>query len=103
MERLIENDGYVQFIIEYDGIRHETQIGFTVHEVVSWNPKTKEPVDFIPYVNGSIKWDGCSTVNFSDHLHLCGKRAFEKHKQVMDVIWNVCTSKIECFNAKEAE
>lgn len=39
------------------------------------------------YVQGIIKWDGCSHVDFPDQLHLCGRRSWQSHVDVMKHLW----------------
>ena len=45
------------------------------------------------YVEGSVKWDGCSHVSFGDengYLHLCGRADFDKLAEVLTTIHERC-------------
>ena len=45
------------------------------------------------YVDGFVKWDGCSHVRFGDEnaqLHVCGKSAFDKLATVLAAIYERC-------------
>lgn len=40
------------------------------------------------YVSGSIKWDGCATVDFGEgSSHMCGRGAWQAHVELMARIW----------------
>jgi hypothetical protein len=57
--------------------------------------------DYSHYLKGYIKADGCSHLWFGDengYLHFYGRSDFEKHKNVLDAIWDICTKKIERWN-----
>jgi hypothetical protein len=36
-----------------------------------------------PYLTAFIKWDGCSTFNFQESLHLCGRWGYNVHCQLI--------------------
>lgn len=98
MEELIKEGDYVNYLIEFEEGDFETSATFNVLEATAWNPDNKEVSDTRHYLRGHIKWDGCSHIWFGDedgYLHLCGKTHFERHKKVMDAIWNVCAEKIK--------
>lgn len=45
------------------------------------------------YIEGTVKWDGCSHFNFGDgtgYLHLCGGAHIEQLGQVCNVIYERC-------------
>ncbi len=88
-------DGMPQFTIEYNA--HENYIEFTVNEVVSWYEENVICEEEL-YLNGSIKWDGCSNINFEDGLHLCGKYYWDMHCKMMNELWIFATDKIEHFD-----
>jgi len=72
----VVNEASVDFIVyEYDGNHTDIDNGYEV------------------YLKGTIKWDGCSHINFGDegYIHLCGKYWFDKHIEVMKAVWNICT------------
>lgn len=101
MEILIEENGYVNYLIEFEEGDYEASVRFSVFEVSSWKGDNNEPLDSELYLKGFIKWDGCSHIWFGDengYLHLCGKTYFEQHKRVMDAIWNVCSKKIKLWD-----
>lgn len=52
----------------------------------SWEHVT-DPAAAEVYVQGIIKWDGCSNVDFPDPLHLCGRRCWQSHVDVMKHLW----------------
>ncbi len=97
MEALITEDNQVLYLIEYEGDNFDYGVNFNVYEASGWDIDTNEVVDTEHYLKGFIKWDGCSHIWFGDengYLHICGKSYFERHKQVMDAIWDVCSKKI---------
>lgn len=65
IETLIEEDGYIYFTIEWEGDNFENSAIFSVSRVVSWTME-KQPLDTEPYLDGYVKWDGCS-----NGLRLC--------------------------------
>jgi hypothetical protein len=98
METLIKEDDTVLFLIEFEG-DFESSATFNVFEVLCWDGETNEVTGTEKYLHGYIKWDGCSHVWFGKednpgYLHLCGKGFFERHKQVMDAIWDICSKRI---------
>lgn len=103
-ETLIESNGYVYFTIEWEGDDFEYSANFTVHKVASWTME-KEICDTEPYLEGLVKWDGCSHITFAEdgYMHLCGKVAFDWHVAVMSGIWKKCSEKIVKFNHEVAE
>lgn len=57
------------------------------------------------YLEGMIKWDGCSHFYFGKeegYIHLCGKSHFEKHKKILDTIWDMCSKRIKNFDNEVA-
>lgn len=45
------------------------------------------------YIDGMVKWDGCSHYNFGDengYLHLCGAADIEKLGNVVETIYERC-------------
>jgi len=98
MEVLIKEGDCVTFLIEFEDGDFEASATFNVFEVSSWNAENNEVLDTEHYLKGYIKWDGCSHIWFGDedgYLHLCGKTCFEKHIQVINAIWDVCSKKIK--------
>lgn len=108
METLLQNDHGIDFLIDFEEQDFEISATFSVYEVTSWDGETGEPVDKERYLKGYIKWDGCSHIWFGEeegqgYIHLCGKRYFDRHKEVMDAIWEMCSKKIKGFDPVAAE
>ena len=60
------------------------------------------------YIRGTIKWDGCSHVNFGDkgddgYLHLCGKQYWVLHNKLMEHIYDVATKNMKNYDKDVAE
>lgn len=92
MQHLLDDDNlYLVYFPEQD---FQSAADFVIYEVQEWDDDT--PIKAEIYLSGRIKWDGCSNLEFGDGgaIHLCGKYWFEKHKRVMDAIWNLCSKKI---------
>lgn len=97
MEILIEEEGRIEYLIKFEDEASETSVTFKVYEVVSWDTDNHEVVETEHYLKGYIKWDGCSHIWFGDedgYLHFSGRDSFEKHKQVMDAIWEICSKRM---------
>lgn len=59
------------------------------------NPQEQvtDPHDAEHYIAGSVKWDGCSHLNFGDtrgYLHLCGRDHFKKLADTLTTIYHRC-------------
>ena len=96
-EVLLEQNGVIEFLIEFEEGDYEVSVQFKVFEVTSWSTNEKV-IDTEKYLEGYIKWDGCSHIWFGDedkYIHLCGVGAWKNHNQVMDAIWEVCSKKIK--------
>lgn len=53
----------------------------------------EDPLAAARYVSGSVKWDGCSHVNFGDdqgYLHVCGREGFDKLANILAQIYERC-------------
>lgn len=102
METLIKDGDFIEFLIEFEDGDFELSANFNVFEVCSWSADTNEVSETELYLKGYVKWDGCSHFWFGEsdgYLHLCGKRYFEKHKEVMDKIWDICSKKIKKWDS----
>lgn len=49
------------------------------------------------YLTGMVKWDGCSHFYFGGkekdgYIHLCGKNSVEKHRKIIETIYQKCGS-----------
>lgn len=87
---------------------HEAHVDFFAYEVLGvsesgqkwyWrkgaedsSDNTDSIADAEHYVKGSVKWDGCSHLNFGDegYLHLCGRADFDKLTEALPVIYERC-------------
>lgn len=104
METLLENEGCVQFLIEWTNVT-DYIADFNVWEVVSYcGENFKEIAETELYLKGSVKWDGCSHFWFGNegYMHLCGKNCWERHVQVMNTLWEVVSKKIVKFDFEVA-
>lgn len=93
------------FLIEWNKIE-DHYADFIIHEINSWE-MDNTPSDFEKYLNGSIKWDGCSHIWFGGedkdgYLHLCGKHYFDKHCNLLQAIWDICSKRIKSFDHEVA-
>lgn len=58
------------------------------------------------FIDGAIKWDGCSHLNFGDgdgYLHLCGAHAFRDLTQILVATFKLAAEKIPKFDASTAD
>ena len=108
---LTDDEGYVQFYISVDDdVEH--YMSFKLYEVETWEcDEAKTPAEMEVYLHGTIKWDGCSHVWFGDtddkdnangYLHLCGKRYWERHCQVMMLVYKMAEETIKNYDAEIA-
>lgn len=101
---LLSNDGFCEFQIKLFG-DFEYAMEFEVYEVVSWEADdSNTPCDTELYIKGTIKWDGCSHLNFGDegYLHLCGKSYFVKHCKVITALYELAEKTIKQYDADVA-
>lgn len=99
METLLKKEELILFLIKFEEQNFEGSASFDVYEVTSWK-ENNEVCDTELYLDGFIKWDGCSEISFGNGLpiHFCGKKHFERHKMVLDAIWDICSKKIKYWN-----
>jgi len=105
-EILIKEGEYINFTIEFEeGQDFEYSATCKVYETISWVNDPPEVSEDEEYLSAYIKWDGCSHIHFKEegYLHLCGKSYFESHIQVMNKVWELCTTKIKHFDKDLAE
>lgn len=61
------------------------------------------------YVDGSVKWDGCSHLNFGDgednpgYLHLCGARCFRNLNAILREVFLIAAREVPRFDAHVAD
>lgn len=105
METLIKEKDYIKYLIITEPDKYSS-LEFTVWQVNSWNEENKPCMeDNEIFIRGSIKWDGCSNINFGDadgYLHLCGNKYFKDMKNVLDAVWKKAEQEIETFNKEIA-
>jgi hypothetical protein len=74
---------------------YDAAVEADIYEVISWdyqyNPSDKEL-----YGELFLKWDGCSTLNFSS-LHLCGKEDWKLHIALMEWLYKTLSKEIPLF------
>lgn len=101
MEILIKENGYVNFLIEYEKIT-DFSITFNVHQVVSWETNDNNTVSETEhYLKGDIRWDGCSHFNFGNergYMHLCGKGDYNNMTKVLEALWKEASVRIESWD-----
>ena len=69
-------------------------IEFSAEKVVSWTIKD-EPIDTEKYLSGSVKFDGCSNIEFEDDImHFCGEKDVIDHCMLMKGIYKMAESEI---------
>ncbi len=103
-----EEDGTPLFVVQYPEQDFENYIRFKVFEVTSctsndYGKTYTEIAEKEEYLNGSIKWDGCSTISFQEGLHLCGLYHWKKHNRLMSFLWRVVTERIKDFDIELAK
>jgi hypothetical protein len=103
MEVLISNNASPVILIEAE-VKSDVVMNFTTYIVTEWdnddNPTEKEQ-----YIKGSIKWDGCSHINFGDedgYMHLCGNFYFQLLKKTLDALWDRAEKTIPSWDKKVA-
>ena len=108
------DDGRVLFDIEITDTEHmDVVLKFNVYEIAAWNmDNTHSQEDSELYLNGYIKWDGCSHFWFGakdeegkqdGYLHLCGKECFVLHCQMMNALYEFAAEHITNFDREVAE
>ena len=57
------------------------------------------------YMDGTIKWDGCSHLYFGDsggsgYLHFCGKESYTRHTELMSFLFEKASKVIKGWEHK---
>lgn len=103
---LLCDGGYINFLIKIitKGEDLQYRMEFEVYEVNSWEcDDSNTPAETELYLEGTIKWDGCSHVWFGEkdenddrdgYLHLCGKTCWQLHADVMMKIYELAENTI---------
>lgn len=101
---------YDNFTVRYT--KGPAHVDFQVYEKIAWedgdknlpyyeskggcgmdDKSTKSIDEANAYIQGSVKWDGCSHVNFGDedgYVHLCGPRSFKEMIFILERIYRDC-------------
>ncbi len=92
---LCDPDGFPQFIATIE--KSESHyVEFSVREVQGFENGDKDkPIFDVSevgpevYLRATIKWDGCSHVNFGEggYLHICGAEAWKHHCRLMEWLY----------------
>ena len=94
-------DELVTFFIDMTSMTPHV-MSFVVYEVGSWDEKN-EPIDVEMYLEGDIKWDGCSNVQFQEgYIHLCGVTNWKRHAEMMLAVIDYASKNIEKWDAEVA-
>ena len=96
MESLLKKHaGLTLFLIDFTNDDFYSRAEFKVFKVTGWGVDD-EIIEKELYLEGFIKWDGCSDIWFGGNsaIHFCGEHHFQLHKQVLDALWLVCSKKI---------
>ena len=83
---------YMKFeVFEHDGRAVDGQR--TYHTKYGCNDYTENTAKAAIFLEGSIKWDGCSDMYFAEQegvsMHFCGKRDLENVGKLLMNIWNL--------------
>lgn len=109
---LLCDGDYINFLIKVitKGDDLQYRMEFEVYEVCSWALDGKNtPSETGLYLEGAIKWDGCSHVWFGEkdesevhegYLHLCGKTYWQRHADVMMKIYELAENTILGYDAE---
>jgi len=103
-----EGAAYADFLITTTALYGHSW-SFSVYEIGSWQSFDRNnlfdvPCDLEIYINGFIKWDGCSHFWFGDedgYIHICGADEFEKHNKLMTYVYNEANEMIQTFDQSE--
>lgn len=89
---LDKEDAFANFRLTLKVKDSQYYISGSIDEIVSWQSDSYTPAQFEPYMDFSMKWDGCCHVHFGDkdesgnhdgYLHLCGAGDWDKHIRLM--------------------
>lgn len=94
-------DEWIHFVLDITEVE-DHYAKYELREVVSWTADN-EPIETEEYLDGYIKWDGCSHVNIGDdgYLHLCGADYWKRHCKVMEWVYKEVSKLIERFEEDE--
>jgi len=99
LEVLIKEGDFINYMVYYELGRH--YLKFEVYQINSWYmDNTPNNGDLEEFIRGTIKWDGCSHINFGDengYLHLCGLNYFKDVSKVLKAVWKKASETIDTF------
>lgn len=94
-----ENELHVSFkVLDIEGHTEDMQPLYEPQEGAPHNASgyvdTTDPLHAAPYINGSVKWDGCSNWLFDDQvggnmLHGCSRRDIQRYGDVLGRCWDM--------------
>ena len=98
---MIDEDNCASFLLKILAVT-SYHVDFEVWEPQGWL-EDGTPYEPKLYLNGTIKWDGCSHIYFGEktetghdgYLHLCGRHSWELHARLMQELFDVVGRMIE--------
>jgi hypothetical protein len=69
--------------------------GWTKKGAVNSSELVYDPMEAERYIDGHVKWDGCSNINFGDessdgYMHFCGREGIEQMSKVLLRVFARC-------------
>lgn len=85
--------------------QEEHYIDFKLERAIAWCPDTDEVLEKEFYLEGKMKWDGCSHVYFKGpcgdgYYHMCGLNCWQFHAQIVEWLYKQLTTLMD--NKQEA-
>jgi hypothetical protein len=85
----------VEYYAEFDDSQDfEVTASFNVFKSLSWDGRTNQITATELYMKVFAKYDGDIEIA-CDTLDISGKFALERHKHLLDAIWQLCKTKIK--------
>lgn len=103
MEVLVKYEDNSGFLIEYKEENKDSCPMFTVYESADVE---QEAIPTDKYLEGMIKWDGCSHILVGPdegYLHLCGYKKWKEFSDVMEAVWKKSVALIDNFDYECAD
>lgn len=110
VELIANFDGEPKFLLETLSLCDHVW-NFKVVQIVSvmTQESREEELETESYLEGTIKWDGCSHIFWGsekepDHyLHLCGKSAWMEHCALMQILFEKAATKLVAWDKNISE
>lgn len=87
--------------------KSDTHITVNVYEINYWDTDNSYDINDGELAGDiTIKWDGCSHVNFGDkdgYMHLCGKLHWIEYTTMLITLYEWAVKYIKCYDVKCAE